>query len=168
MNRIRQIIFKDRIKELIFRLLPIWIMLIMMLLFVYFNKVNRIDLDGPYTVIRVIDGDTILVGTGSEEISVRLIGIDAPESVHPDETKNTPEGEAASEWLQSVLPVFSIVYLEYDVERYDKYGRTLAYVYLDDSKTMLNRLLLESGYAEIMTIPPNTKYERLFQAVEER
>ncbi len=128
---------------------------------------DRTALDGPYDVIRVIDGDTILVRANGEEIRVRLIGIDAPESVNPDETKNTPEGEAASEWLKSILPVSSMVYLEYDVERYDKYGRTLAYVYLDDAETMLNRLILENGYAKVMTIEPNDKYAGEFERVAE-
>jgi micrococcal nuclease len=48
-----------------------------------------------------------------------------------------------------------------DVEARDKYGRFLAYVYLPDG-TMFNALLVKEGYAQIMTIPPNVKYQDLF------
>ena len=54
--------------------------------------------------------------------------------------------------------------LEYDVEPQDKYGRDLCYVYLEDG-TMLNRLLLEIGYARIMKIEPNVKYASEFSEI---
>ena len=53
------------------------------------------------------------------------------------------------------------VKLELDVQPRDKYGRLLAYVYLSDG-TMLNALLVQEGYAQVMTIPPNVKYQDLF------
>lgn len=51
--------------------------------------------------------------------------------------------------------------LELDVDQMDRYGRTLAYVYLEDG-TFLNAKLVEEGYAVIMTVPPNVKYVDLF------
>lgn len=123
------------------------------------------ELAGAYEVVRVVDGDTLIVRMEDSEKYIRLIGVNAPESVHPDETRNTPEGTAASDYLKDLLPQGSMVYLEYDVDRYDSYERILAYVYLEDKETMVNLLLLENGYAEIMTVPPNIKYEARFLSV---
>lgn len=107
-------------------------------------------------LIRVVDGDTLLVNFEDREVYVRLIGIDAPESVNPDETKNTPEGIEASKWLKDYLKDIKEIQLEFDVERTDKYDRVLAYVYIDEK--MLNKTILENGYAKKMTVEPNTKY----------
>ena len=107
-------------------------------------------------LVRVVDGDTVLVMIDDKEFYVRLIGIDTPESVNPDESKNTPEGVEASEWLKLRLKDIKVIYLEFDIEKYDKYGRLLAYVYVDDS--MLNKEILHNGYASPLIIEPNTKY----------
>ncbi len=53
------------------------------------------------------------------------------------------------------------VHLEFDVQQLDKYGRTLAYVYLEDG-TFVNAWLVENGYAAVMTIPPNVKHQEMF------
>ncbi|MCR5556501.1 MAG: thermonuclease family protein [Butyrivibrio sp.] len=117
---------------------------------------------GPYDVKYVIDGDTFVADIDGIETHIRLIGIDTPESVSQDPDKeNTEEGEIASEYTKSILED-NEVYLEYDSEILDVYGRTLCYVYLHDKKTMLNEVLLKNGYAVIMTIEPNTKYEERF------
>ena len=123
------------------------------------------ELCGTYDVVRVVDGDTIIVDIDGEDTRIRLIGVDTPESVNPDKTKNTDEGKTASGWTKDLL-TDSCVYLEYDVDREDDYGRTLAYVYLDDGKTMVNRLLLQNGLARIMTIQPNSKYANDFYDLE--
>lgn len=122
------------------------------------------SLYGPYKVVRVVDGDTIIVDIAGEDTRVRLIGIDTPESVHPDASKNTAAGKTASEHTKQLL-TGKDVYLEYDNEKYDKYDRVLAYVYLDGE--MINAQLLEDGYAVTMTIPPNTKYADLFEMLEQ-
>lgn len=119
------------------------------------------DLSEPVTVIRVIDGDTIEISGG---ITVRLIGVDTPESVHPDETKNSDYGKAAAQWTTDLLSGQS-VRLEYDTEQTDSYGRTLAYVYLDG--VMVNEILLKNGLAKTMSISPNTKYANRFQMLEQ-
>jgi micrococcal nuclease len=54
------------------------------------------------------------------------------------------------------------VTLEYDVEKKDRYGRSLAYAYLDDG-TFVNAKILEEGYAQVMTIPPNVKHSDYFR-----
>lgn len=125
------------------------------------------ELHGPYEVINVVDGDTIKVKTGTSEVKVRMIGIDTPESVHADETRNTEEGKIASERTKELLEGEK-VYLEYDLDPEDDYGRTLAYVYLDNKKTMVQEILLEEGYARMMTIQPNSKYVDEFYLIERK
>lgn len=127
----------------------------------------------PVSFVRVVDGDTIIVKTADNtEISVRLIGIDAPESVNPDESKNTTYGLMASDYLKTIfIPEGATLYLEYDEEKTDIYDRTLAYVWLTDEPTndkdcvqhyMLNAELLEKGYAVNKTYQPNDKYSTVF------
>lgn len=120
---------------------------------------------GPYTVLRVVDGDTAMIDIDGEETRVRFIGVDTPESVNPDESKNTPEGKVASDFTKDLLSNQE-VYLEYDVDQYDDYSRTLAYVYLDDQKTMVQDELLKAGLATTMTIQPNSKYADRFYALQ--
>ena len=122
-------------------------------------------LNGPYSVVRVIDGDTAIISIDGEEKRVRFIGIDTPESVNPDESKNTEEGKQASQFTKELLTDQS-VYLEYDIEREDAYGRTLAYVYLSDGETRVQDLILQAGLATTMTIQPNSKYADDFHAIQ--
>lgn len=123
------------------------------------------NLNGPYMVERVKDGDTIVCKIDGENITVRLIGIDTPESVHPDEEKNCEEGKLASDHTKELLDGKQ-VFLEYDEELYDRYDRTLAYVYLDG--IMINKKLLEEGYAKTEIIEPNIKYVEEFKRAEEK
>ena len=119
-------------------------------------------------LVRVVDGDTLVITlpTG-EETKARLIGVNTPESVHADESKNTVEGDIASAYTKSILSGYKYLYIELDIGTHDKYGRLLCYVYLDEFKnTMLNKLLISEGYAEPMTIEPNTKYAAEFEALQ--
>ena len=119
-------------------------------------------------VTRVVDGDTfrcrIKSKSGEYEVVVRLIGVDTPESVSPDTTKNMEEGKTASNYSKKIL-TDKIVKLEYDVSRTDKYGRHLCYVFMPDG-TMYNEMLLKAGMAKIMTVPPNIKYIKNFTKVQ--
>lgn len=120
-------------------------------------------------VKRVIDGDTVQLEDGER---VRLIGIDTPEihdshkllrdSQRTKKDINTIKmlGRRASEFTKDLVEG-KRVSLEFDVERYDKYNRLLAYVYLKDG-TFVNAKIIEEGYASPMTIPPNVKYAGLF------
>lgn len=126
------------------------------------------NLSGPYEVARVIDGDTLSAYIDGEETTVRFIGVDTPESVNPDETKNTEEGKIASDYTKSLIPAGTSVYLEFGEEPTDKYGRRLAYVYLDaDGYEMVQEKLLLEGYAKCMPIKPNTKYQNRFASIED-
>jgi micrococcal nuclease len=117
--------------------------------------------EGWFTVTRVVDGDTFWVDDGSEKgLKIRLIGIDAPE---PRNTGTRPKGFFGAEssgYLQELLRD-KRVRLEYDVSRYDRYRRTLAYAYLEDG-TFVNAELVRNGYAMVMTMPPNVKYADTF------
>ncbi|MBR2283917.1 MAG: thermonuclease family protein [Ruminococcus sp.] len=123
------------------------------------------ELHGLYNVVRVVDGDTIVVDIDGAETKIRFIGVDTPESVNPDKSLNTEQGKIASEFTADMLTGKQI-YLEYDTERTDKYGRTLAYVFLSDKFTMVEAELLKSGMAEVMTIEPNSKYALYFEELE--
>ena len=108
-------------------------------------------------VEKVVDGDTLDVkpATGGETMRIRLIGIDAPESVNPDESKNTDDGREASAWLKGSLPKGTRVWLVKDVSDTDKYGRYLRYA-----------LIVASGHAVAKDFPPDTAYSQLFHSLE--
>ena len=125
---------------------------------------SEIVATGEYQVTRVVDGDTIEVNYNGTEEKVRLIGIDTPESVHPDKEKNSEYGKQASEYTKNLLEG-KTVRLEFDVQERDSYGRLLAYVYIDD--VMVNKKLLEEGLAQIATYPPNVKYVDEFTKIQE-
>lgn len=120
------------------------------------------------TLVRVKDGDTIVVNDGVTDITVRLIGIDTPESVHPDKSRNTEQGKTASEYTKSLLSNYTTLYLEHDQEIHDKYGRTLAYVWLSpdtsDYNNMLNYRLVKEGQAIPKAYPPNTRYKDVLES----
>lgn len=107
-------------------------------------------------VTKHTDGDTLwLSGIGK----VRLIGIDTPEVFSGVECY----GRRAAAFVRRVLPLRSEVRYRLGAEERDRYGRSLAYVWLDDGR-FLNRLLLARGYAQTLTIPPNVEYVDDFAA----
>lgn len=116
-------------------------------------------------VSKVVDGDTfwVIKSNGKEE-KIRLIGINTPESRNTGRTQVEYFGKEASTYVKSLLSGRR-VRLEYDVGRYDRYKRTLAYAFLEDG-TFLNALLVKEGYANVATYPPNVKYVDLFTKLE--
>ena len=130
---------------------------------------SDIDLSLPSVtkvkVKRVVDGDTIKVMYQGKEESVRLIGVDTPESVHPDASKNTEFGKISSEFTKKYLDGKEVS-LEFDVQERDKYSRLLAYVYIGGE--MYNKILLQEGMAKVATFPPNVKYVDDFLALERK
>lgn len=120
-----------------------------------------------YKVMRVVDGDTFMIADGTAKgQAVRLTGIDAPESRNSRNKVKHALGAEATAYLQKLI-AGKKVRLEYDVDKTDRYGRTLAYVYLEDG-TFVNAAIIKNGYASIMTIPPNVKYQELFLKLEKR
>lgn len=124
------------------------------------------------TVVRVVDGDTYVVDIDGVETKVRLIGIDTPESVASQEyldrtgKENTEEGKNISDYMKKLLSEGTALYLEFDVEKYDKYDRVLAYAYFSDGE-MIQEHLLKKGYAQVMTIEPNVAYSERFVELEQ-
>ncbi|MCX5805955.1 MAG: thermonuclease family protein [Proteobacteria bacterium] len=127
------------------------------------------------TVTRIVDGDTIVVTYRGDKESIRLIGIDTPESRNNKKTRRDAErtgqdiktiiatGKEAANFTRSLVHPGDTGTIEFDVQKRDKYGRLLCYFYLSDGR-MLNEEIVKAGYANVMTIPPNVKYQDLFIA----
>lgn len=117
-------------------------------------------------VVRVVDGDTIVIKLDGQEQKVRLIGVDCPESVSENEEENTIYGSMASDFTAKKLLPGMHIYLTYDIEQEDKYQRILAYVWTDADTSNLDYLfqkqLLEAGYAFVEEYEPNTLYSEVF------
>lgn len=119
------------------------------------GAVARADTAGRCTVDRVTDGDTVRCADGRR---IRLLLIDAPEMDQP------PFGQRARRELSRLLPERSEVRYETDRQRQDRYGRTLAYVYLPDGR-MANEEMLRSGHAVVLYYKPNDRHLQRFTAV---
>lgn len=133
--------------------------------------------DAVCKVQTVFDGDTFACDVNQDgtisgkQDEVRLLGIDTPE-MHYSKKNHTgqdePGAQAASAYTTSQLHG-KTVYLEFDERRQDKYGRTLAYVFLDkQGQRMINRDLLQLGLATVLFIPPNLKYQDQFDRLSKK
>lgn len=127
-------------------------------------------------ILRVIDGDTLEALYKGEVVRIRLIGIDAPESMENEKAINASlrngedidviiaMGKQSTAFVEGLLQENDTVSVEFDKKERDEYGRLLGYVFLQDRR-MLNEEILKAGYADIVTFPPNTKYiKRLYGA----
>lgn len=122
-------------------------------------------------VVRVADGDTVRVRLDAgDEVKVRFIGVDTPESTFQHE----PYGKEASRFTKREL-LGKRVWLELDVGHRDRYDRLLAYVWTappgprderDLREHMFNARLLVEGYAQMMTVPPNVAYADRFRPLQ--
>ena len=110
---------------------------------------------GHGRVVRVVDGDTVVVDLDGHERTVRLLGIDTPETHHPDRPVECHGPEAAAR-LAELLPAGTEVRLERDVEPLDRYGRLLAHVVRQPDGLVVSRVLAAEGRADALRIPPNT------------
>jgi micrococcal nuclease len=130
------------------------IVILLLLLFPYTIFANAKDNVSFY---KCVDGDTARFILNKKEIKVRLIGIDAPESVKPNE-KAEPYGKKASNYTCNKLKRAKKIVLEYEpkTEKKDKYGRVLAYVFVDDK--LLEESIVKNGYAKVKYIKSDYKY----------
>lgn len=117
-------------------------------------------------VTRVIDGDTIELVGG---IKVRYIGVDTPETVHPDKPVECFGAEAKEENRRLVMG--KTVRLEKDTSETDRYGRLLRYVYVDPpageaGDVMVNEVLVQNGFAQVVTYPPDVLYQQRLLAAQ--
>jgi micrococcal nuclease len=116
---------------------------------------------------RVVDGDTLVVLRDNGTEKLRLIGVNAPESyAHHDKTARTHRGESVSrivnQWLNK-----RTVYLQFEKTKTDRYGRLLAYVWLD-AHTMISEVLVREGLAEERRYEPTTQFNDYFAKLEKR
>jgi len=126
-----------------------------------------------FRVTRVIDGDTLQISNGEK---VRLIGVDTPEARYNSKLVRDARrsgkdmkviealGRRASSFTKKLCAGRN-VRLDFDVEKRDKYKRLLAYVYLEDG-TFVNAKIVEEGYGEVMTVPPNVKFADTFAKLQ--
>ena len=127
-------------------------------------------------VTKVVDGDTVIVKlTDGTEEKVRMIGVNTPESVHSDASKNTKEGKEASNCTTAYLRD-KTVYLQYDTEKEDQYGRTLAYIWIygdcnpnnyeDFCKYNYGAILFKTTYCEAVYYEPNGMYKEWYEKLD--
>ncbi|OAQ21021.1 thermonuclease family protein [Thermosulfurimonas dismutans] len=108
-------------------------------------------------MVKVYDGDTVTVLLGGRRERVRLIGIDCPE------LRQRPWGKRARDFLRRLV-LHRTVRLELDVDPWDRYGRLLAYVWLDGE--LVNETLVREGLCLIYTVPPNVKHAERFREAQ--
>ena len=112
------------------------------------------------TIVSVVDGDTIVLKVQNQTETVRLLGIDTPETVHPSKPIEC-FGPEASAFTKATLVKGSTVKLLRDVESRDRYQRLLVYLFLADG-TLFNQLLIDRGFARTLSIEPNTAFASQF------
>ena len=117
-----------------------------------------------YSVSSIVDGDTLKVNINGTVETLRLIGLDTPETVDPRKPVQCFGKEASAKTKE--LLEGKRVRLEKDVSETDKYDRLLRYVYLEDG-TFINELLVREGYASASSYPPDVKYQDQFRAAEQ-
>lgn len=126
-----------------------------------FGSYNQTTNREEALVLRVIDGDTIELIGGHK---VRYIGIDTPETKHPNKPVECYGEEA---YLKNKeLVAGKMVKLEKDVSETDRYGRLLRYVYVEGK--MINKELVKQGYAKVVSYPPDVKYQDEFLKLEQQ
>lgn len=129
-----------------------------LLFFILIFSVNFAFSQEIANVVKVYDGDTIKVILNKKTEKVRLIGIDCPER---DE-----KGFWQALNFTKRLTLHKRVYIEYDAEKRDKYGRLLAYVFLENGR-FVNEEILKEGHGKFMLILPNDKYKNRLKVAEE-
>jgi micrococcal nuclease len=117
-------------------------------------------------VVRVVDGDTVKVRLGESTETVRYIGVDTPETVKPGEPVQC-FGKRASDFNRRTV-AGRRVRLRFGAERRDRYGRLLAFVYVEGGGRSVNAELIARGYGRVLTIPPNDAQADAYERLERR
>lgn len=118
-------------------------------------------------IVEVVDGDTVRVRIGPLIETVRLLGIDTPESVHPTVPEQCYGAEASTE-LARLLPPGTIVDLYRDRQARDHYGRLLLYLYRHHDGLAVNLHLLDQGFAAASFYEPNVHFRSRYLGAERR
>ena len=140
--------------------------LIFLFSFLFFFAQAQLQENTWYKVSKITDGDTFYVMTkNSEKFKIRLIGIDAPESYNVGKKfRKEYFGKEAKVFATNLLKNKKVK-LTFDVQKTDRYGRILAYAYLENG-VFLNQYLVENGFAVVATFPPNVKFVEVFTKAE--
>src|SRR6056297_913252 len=162
----------ELMKKLLYLILPLIVIFTL-------HEYNDVVYQWPYNmqpenpeeayVVKNVDGDTIKVRINGNEENIRMIGVDTPETVHPSKPVEF-YGKEASNFTKALCPTGSTVYLTYDWDPRDKYGRLLAYVWYqrDDQWILHNLNLIVNGYGHAYTVFSfNDDYMDLFVQAEQ-
>ncbi|HEY9583831.1 MAG TPA: thermonuclease family protein [Candidatus Paceibacterota bacterium] len=115
----------------------------------YKKKIPKIDPKEEYKVYKILDGDTFQIKVKKDIVTVRMLGVDTPETVDPRKTVQC-FGKEASDKTKEILNGKSVkLELDSTQSKTDKFQRILAYVYVDD--LLVNKYLIEIGYAHEYT-----------------
>jgi len=135
--------------------------------FLLFLTFPVLAIPGQYKVIRVVDGDTIVIEFNRKYEKVRLLCVNTPESEHPDKKQNIPMGKVASKYTQKKL-TGKHVNLEFEIDRLrGNLGRLLAYVFVDGQN--LNLDLVRQGLSPYYTkYGKSQKYDSEFRVAEKQ
>jgi len=139
-----------------FRIIPCLVVLLLSL--------ATLSFAGQYQVLRLVDGDTIVIIYQGKPEKVRLFCVNTPESVHPDKKQNVPMGKVASDYAKKRLSDKSVD-LEFEGNLRGKYGRLLAYVFVDGQN--FNIELVKHGLSPYYTkYGLSEKYDQEFREAE--
>ncbi len=131
----------------------------------YIRKIPNIDPVAGYKVTKILDGDTIQVKIGKEIYTIRMLGIDTPETVDP---RKKPQcyGKEASDKTKELLTGYSVTIKTDSTQNIlDKFGRILAYIDREDGLS-INQYLLENGYAREYTYSKKYEKQNAFKILE--
>lgn len=121
--------------------------------------------DSTYSVVKVIDGDTLAVERSGVRETIRLIGIDTPETVDPRRAVQCFGAEASNEAKRLLLGARVTLVSDSTQDTRDKYGRRLAYVYRVDG-LFVNEYLVRAGFAYEYTYRAPYRFQSLFEEAE--
>ncbi len=140
-------------KIIYIKLVVIFLIIISCILYLLFSKTNnykkkniKIDSSVSYKVFKVLDGDTFQVKINKEIVTVRMLGIDTPETVDPRKGIQCYGKQASDKTKELILGKYVLLSIDPSQDNTDKYGRILAYVNIKDG-ILINQYLLEYGYA---------------------
>lgn len=161
------IIWIEVIKRGLFMTRYVYSFFIFVLIFTMVGCSQNVNNRVQVTLAKPIDGDTIAVMYNGSEQKVRFLLVDSPETAHP-RLGEQPFGQEAKEFTRSLVENAKKIELEFDIgPNQDKYGRLLAYVYVDGK--MIQEELLKKGLARVAYIyPPNTRYVDQFDVIQKK
>ena len=140
---------------------------IILIISIFLFSINTVYAKETVKYADCVDGDTIKVKINKEIKTVRMLAIDTPESVKP-ENKVEYYGKEAGEYTCKKIKNAKKIELEYDSnsDKEDKYGRVLAWVFVDDK--LLQSELVAKGYAKVAYLYGDYKYTNELMAKQEK